>query len=188
MMGTRITGGRERGRRVRSTSKSGLRPTTERVRAAIFSMIGPDAVGEARVLDLYAGTGALGIEALSRGASWADFVEMHAGRCKDIRESLSQMDLADQAHVFRMKVERALDALRGGYDLVLVDPPYDTEPWEQVMERLQSARLLNEGALVIVEHYRASKLAERYGGLLRRTQRRHGDTSVSIYRFGGAVA
>lgn len=74
-MTTRITGGAMRGRRLRSTKSAGLRPTPERVRSAIFSIVGAEAVESARVLDLYAGTGALGFEALSRGASWCDFVE-----------------------------------------------------------------------------------------------------------------
>ena len=96
-MSTRITGGSERGRRLRSTKGAGLRPTSERVRAAIFSTIGHDAVDGTRVLDLYAGTGALGIEALSRGAAWADFVEVDTRRCQDIRETLRQMGLAGRA-------------------------------------------------------------------------------------------
>jgi len=184
LMDMRITGGSERGRRLRWGRGKGLRPTSERVRSAIFSMIGREAVEGVRVLDLYAGTGAMGIEALSRGASWADFVETHAGRCQNIRSTLREMGLSGLGHVYRAKAERALGALPGGYGLVLIDPPYDQEPWAILMERLNCDQMLGEGALVVAEHYQRYELAERYGRLVRATARRHGDTSVSIYRAG----
>ena len=187
-MSTRITGGSERGRRLRSTRGTGLRPTSERLRAAIFSMIGPSAVEDARVLDLYAGTGALGIEALSRGAAKADFVEADSRRCQDIRQSLRQMGLAERGHVYRARVEKGWRTLDGGYDLVLIDPPYDLDPWELVMERLSDGQMLNPGALVVAEHRYKNSLAGGYGALVRTRQRRHGDSSISIYAAGVANA
>ena len=188
VMSTRITGGSERGRRLRSTRGTGLRPTSEKLRAAIFSMIGPGAVDSARVLDLYAGTGALGFEALSRGAARADFVEVDSRRCQDIRQSLQQMELNERGHVHRARVEKAWHLLDGGYDLVLIDPPYDLDPWEHVMERLGDGQMLNRGALVVVEYHYKSSLAEGYGALVRTTQRRHGDSSISIYAAGATDA
>lgn len=184
LMTTRITGGSQRGQRLRSARGPGLRPTSERVRAAIFSMIGGAAVENARVLDLYAGTGAMGIEALSRGASWADFAEVHAGRCRDIRDSLLDMGLDERGRVYRARVEKALDLVDGDYGLVLIDPPYELDPWSNLMERLGTGRLLAEGAYVVAEHYQKRQLAEIYGGLVRVKSRRHGDTSISIYRAG----
>ena len=183
-MSARISGGSERGRRLRSPKGAGLRPTTERVRAAIFSIIGRDAVYGARVLDLYAGTGALGIEALSRGASRADFVEVNSRRCQAIRESLREMGLAEKGHVYRARAEKALHQVEDGYDLVLVDPPYNLDPWDLLMHQLDSGQLLNEDALVVAEHHQKSSLAETYGQLVQITSRRHGDTSISIYRAG----
>ena len=181
-MSTRITGGRERGHKLRSAKATGLRPTSERTRAAIFSIIGREAIEDIRVLDLYAGTGALGIEALSRGAAQVDFVEVHHVRCREIRENLRAMGLADHGRVYRAKVERALSTLPGGYGLVLIDPPYDLDPWDLLMDRLNSGQLLKEFALVVAEHHYKRHLAERYGRLGRVTSRRHGDTSISIYK------
>jgi 16S rRNA (guanine(966)-N(2))-methyltransferase RsmD len=180
LMYTQITGGRDRGRRIRSASS--LRPTSERVRAAIFSMLGAGVVQGARVLDLYAGTGAMGIEALSRGAIWAEFVEVDAGRCKDIRETLLEMGLTEQSHVLRSKVEKALDLVEGGFGLVLIDPPYATDPWDGLLMKLQSGQLLSEGALVVAEHFQKTVLADRYGRLVKQKDRRHGDTMISIYK------
>ena len=186
-MSTRITGGSDRGRRLRSAKGAGLRPTSRRVRAAIFSIVGQAAVEGVRVLDLYAGTGALGIEALSRGASWTDFVEVNAGRCNDIRSSLREMGMAERSRVYRARVERVLDTVDGGYGLVLIDPPYDLDPWTHLMPRLDSERLLASGAHVIAEHSYKQQLDARYGGLDCITTRRHGDTSISIYRAGATV-
>ena len=183
-MGTRITGGSARGRRLRAGRGPGLRPTSQKVRAAIYSMIGVQAVEGARVLDLYAGMGALGIEALSRGAIAADFVEAQHRRCRDIRESLREMGLADRSRVFSARVERALDLVAEEYDLVLIDPPYDLDPWETLMGQLSEGRLLKEGAIVVAEHGRRLELADVYGRLVRFKSRRHGDTSISIYEAG----
>ncbi|MCH7626588.1 MAG: RsmD family RNA methyltransferase, partial [Chloroflexi bacterium] len=110
-MTLRITGGELRGRRLKSAHGSGLRPTSERVRGAMFSIIGRDAVEGARVLDLYAGTGALGIEALSRGAAWADFVESGRGRCREIRDRLRELGLDDRSRVYAGRTLKVLGTL-----------------------------------------------------------------------------
>ncbi len=181
-MTTRITGGGLRGRRLHSKRSAGLRPTTERVRASIFSMLGREVLEGSRVLDLYSGTGALGIEALSRGAAWADFVESHPRRCHEIRESLKQFGLMDRASVQRAKVERALGSMDGNYDLILGDPPYDFDQWEVLLQGMEDAELLREGGLLVLEHRTANSLADRYGGFRLVTTRRHGDSSVSVYK------
>ena len=154
----------------------------------MFSIIGPGAVEGERVLDLYAGIGSLGIEALSRDASWADFVEMHAGRCRDIRDNLRQMGFAERGHVLRARVESALDRLEDGYGLVFIDPPYDLDPWDGLMKRLESGGLLRERAVVVAEHYFKRELPDSSGRLVRTALRRHGDTVISIFVMGGSVA
>ena len=154
----------------------------------MFSMMGPHGVEGARVLDLYAGTGALGIEALSRAASWADFVEAHSGRCRDIRDNLRDMGMAQRGHVYKARVETALDLVEGKYSVVFIDPPYDADPWDGLMGRLESGGLLDRGAIVFAEHYFKRVLPERYGGLVRSSSRRHGDTSISVYLLGESVA
>ena len=183
-MSIRITGGTHRGRRLRSARGADLRPTTERVRGAIFSILGPEAVEGARVLDLYAGTGALAIEALSRGAAWADFVEVNAGRARQIRDSLRQISLAGMGRVYQARTQRALDTLPDGYDLVFADPPYDIEVWEPLMGRLGKGDLVREKGLVVVEYRHGLALEERYDTLTRVSVRRYGDTAVSIYSAG----
>jgi 16S rRNA (guanine(966)-N(2))-methyltransferase RsmD len=182
-MSLRITGGELRGRRLRSSDGAGLRPTSDRVRAAIFSILGREAVEGVRVLDLYAGTGALGIEALSRGAAWADFVEANARRCQQLRESLRELGLSDRiGGVYQARVERILDSLPGGYGLAFADPPYDMDVWEDLMGRLGADGLIADKGVVVAEHRHSTVLAESYGRLAQVTSRRYGDTAVSIYR------
>ena len=183
-MTLRITGGELRGRRLRSARGSGLRPTSERVRGAIFSIVGRDAVEGARVLDLYAGTGALGIEALSRGAVWADFVEFGGGRCREIRDRLRELGLEDRSLVYVGKTSTVLATLSAAYDLVFADPPYEMDEWESVMYLLDARGLVSEGGQVVAEHRGGTDLAEGYGGLRKITSRRYGDTAVSIYIMG----
>ena len=180
----RITGGSKKGQRLSPYRRADLRPTSEKVRAAVFSIIGLAAVQGARVLDLYAGTGALGIEALSRGASWADFVEVSSGQCRGIRNSLRELGLTDQSRVYQARVEKGLDIVQDGYDLVFADPPYSHDPWDTLMYRLGGGELLNEGAQVVVEHFHKRTLAEAYGRLTRLKARRYGDSAVSIYMIG----
>ena len=183
-MSVRITGGEHRGRRLRSYRGGDLRPTSDRVRGAIFSILGLDAVEGVRALDLYSGTGALGIEALSRGADWVDFVEANARRCQQIRESLSELSLENQGKVYRARVENILDSLPGAYGLIFADPPYDTAPWASLMDELSRHSLIKQNGVVVVEHRYGTALAERYGELLQVSSRRYGDTSVSFYKVG----
>ena len=182
-MTTRITGGEHRGRKLRTARVPRLRPTSERVRAAIFSMIGQATVMGGRVLDLYAGSGALGIEALSRGANWVDFVEENSRLCRGIRQSLDELGLADRGQVYRRSVEAALGELKTRYEVVFADAPYEDDPWTELMEKLEGFELLADQALIVVEHHRRLELRESYGRIVRSRSRRHGDTVVSVYEF-----
>ena len=161
-----------------------MRPTSEKVRAAIFSMIGQATVAGGQVLDLYAGSGALGVEALSRGASRVDFVESNSRLCRSIRQSLEELGLADRGRVYRRSVEAALGELKAKYEVVFADAPYEDDPWAELMEKLERCELLADPALIVVEHHRRLELGESYGRIVRSRSRRHGDTVISVYEFG----
>jgi len=173
----RITGGQARGLRLAVTRGPGVRPTSSRVRGALFQLLG-EAKG-AKVLDLYAGTGALGIEALSRGAAWVDFVEQDVRLCRTIQQNLRAAGFAERGEVHRAHVEKALGSLQGPYDAVLMDPPYGTPGLDQVMQRLDG--ILARKGIVVLEHSKRDAAADVYGALRRKTQRRYGDTELSIY-------
>ena len=181
-MSLRVAGGKYKGRRIRSAGSADLRPTTERVRGAIFSILGPDAVDGARVLDLYAGTGVLAIEAISRGAAWADLVELDFRRAGEIRENLRSLSVAGQARVYRGRTLKTLQSLPGDYDLVFADPPYDLEEWDALMTGLNVPGLVKDAGVVVAEHRHGTPMGDHYGILERVTTRRYGDTAISIYR------
>ena len=183
-MSVRISGGALRGRMLRSARERGLRPTSERARGAIFSILGPGAVEGLRALDLYAGTGALGIEALSRGAAWVDFIESNRRRCRQLERNLRELGLGDRSRVTCGRVERTLGGMRGEYGLVLADPPYDAEPWPALFSLLAERGLLADDGVVVAEHRSDAQPADRYGNLERVSVRRYGDTSISFYTVG----
>ena len=166
----RVIAGTAKGVTLRASSVSGLRPTSDLIRGAIFDMLGQFFEVETKVLDLYAGTGALGIEALSRGAGWADFVEQNVKACAVIRENLKAAGLEDHARVHCLPVQRA--SLTGPYDLIFMDPPYAFAP--DVSMALLS---LQGGGRLVLEHSRRSSPPKE--GRIK--QRRHGDTVISIY-------
>ena len=182
----RIVGGVLAGQRLRSPA-NGTRPATAMVRSAIFDR--PQilaAAEEARVLDLYAGAGYLGIEALSRGAASVDFVERNGPACAVIRRNLDALELSERARVHRLPVERCFSRIPLDPDLIFVDPPYrvDARP---VIEEFERRASLPPGALVVWRRLsRASGGAppppERIGGLVRIDQRRYGDGAIDTYR------
>ena len=179
----RVIAGRAKGRRLAGPAKGGAtRPTSDLVRGAVFSALEAMGADLTRVLDLYAGSGALGIEALSRGAEWCDFVEKEARACASIRENLSRTGFDGQAKVHRAPVERASAQLSGPYTLILADPPYASAA-APALERLAESGLVEAGRTVLVlEHSSREEGPERLGGLSQVKTLRHGDSAVSIYR------
>ena len=183
-MNVRVSGGTHKGRRLRAVKGADLRPTSEKVRAAIFSIIGSETLKNARILDLYAGTGIFGIESLSRGAAWAEFVEMSARRCRQLRDNLCALSLAKQGHVCQARVEKAVGNLSGAYNLVFADPPYDAEMASWLMDRLGRGDLIEKTGLVVMECRSGTPMARNYGILSELKNRRYGDTSILIYGVG----
>lgn len=135
-----------------------------------------------RVLDLYAGTGSFGIEALSRGAGWVDFVEKDHRHCSAIRSNLGLIEMEDAAQVYRQSVESALESLQDAYGVVFLDPPYSEEGLDCIMEKLTNSPATGEGTIVVVEYSRRRALTDSYGkfGLVK--TRRYGETMVSMYQ------
>ena len=178
----RVIAGRAKGHRLAGPPSRATRPTSDLVRGAIFSALESMGVELTRVLDLYAGSGALGIEALSRGGEWCDFVEKDARTCASIRENLAKTRFDGLAKVHCAPVERALARLEGPYTLVLADPPYAQEAAPS-LERLVESGLAEAGGTVLVlEHSSREEGPERLGGLSQVKTLRHGDSAVSIYR------
>jgi 16S rRNA (guanine966-N2)-methyltransferase len=175
----RIVAGSARGRRLAAPAGEGTRPTSDKVRGAIFNVLGQFFDG-GRVLDLYAGTGALALEALSRGCALATCVEASPGAAATILENARACAMADRVNVVRRRVADALPGLAAAtFDLAFLDPPYAEGP-EGALSQLD--RVLRPGARVVAEHDRRAPPAERFGRLLVEDRRAYGDTGISIYR------
>jgi 16S rRNA (guanine966-N2)-methyltransferase len=182
----RVVGGRLGGRRLRPVPGTTTRPTSDRVREALFQVLG-DRVQGARVLDLFAGTGALAIEALSRGAGSAVLVEQAAPAVAVIRANLDALGLAGQARVRRTRAETYLRTQRDGpFDLVLLDPPYGA-PVGLVAGLLgRLARdALAPGAVVVVEAAARAEPPPWPAALHPDPPRRYGDTALHLARYPG---
>lgn len=155
----------------------------DRVKEAVFSVLEGYGPIRGRVLDLYAGTGSLGIECLSRGASWADFVERSAHVCKIIAENLEHTKFSERAKVHTMPVGRyvALVKPETKYAIIFMDPPYADPAIEDTIRAVANADLLDEEGLLIVGHSPRVELVDRYDALRRIKLRRLGDSCFSIF-------
>lgn len=182
-MNVRVSGGILKGRRLNPVKGANIRPTSEKVRGALFSVLAQRISRCHRVLDLYAGTGVLGIEALSRGVDWVDFVEMDYKLARRIRENLEDFSLADKGCVYTTKVENALTNLSGRYDVVFSDPPYDMLDVEHVMEKLSRNFIVDREGVVVLEHRYDTTIFETYDNLIRTDIRKYGDTAVSFFKL-----
>ena len=146
----RVITGTARGRRLKELPGTETRPTTDRVKEAVFSIIQFDIEGRT-VLDLFAGTGQLGIEALSRGARHADFVDQSRSAAALVRENLALCRLEDRGTVHQGDALAFLAAARQGYDLIFLDPPYGTGLLQKALEAVQRFDLLREGGILVCE-------------------------------------
>ena len=179
----RVIAGTAKGHHLKFASSTRLRPTSDMIKGAIFSALDSMEIDYGRVLDLYAGTGALGIEALSRGADHADFVERDPRFCDIIWGNLVHTKFTEQAHIYRSTVEKALSFLKERYTLVLMDPPYADKTISGMLQILADSPIVGEGSIIVVEHSERNQLESAYGCFHSIKDINHGDTSVSIYQF-----
>ena len=183
----RVIGGKAKGVQLKAPSRRLTRPTTNLVKEAVFSILENSACCWGRVLDLYAGSGALGLEALSRGAEWADFVDRSRRCCDTIKYNLDKVGLSDRAHIYCCSVNRALAFLGNNYyNIAFMDPPYSDSTASNLLAILANSKLLMGGnSTVVVCHANRFPLNPQYGGLCLAKQRRYGDTFISIYHRDG---
>lgn len=188
----RLTGGSDRGRRLKAPRGLRTRPTAAKIREAIFNILGPPPEGA--VLDLFAGTGALGLEALSRGARKVVFVERDRNALTVLRQNLRELGFENRSTVIAADVGTGIRRLAASissddrfsedrFSWVFMDPPYAIEA-ENVLGELSEKDLLNGCAVVIVEHDKRHRPPASIGGLFLTDRREYGDTELSFYRSG----
>ncbi len=181
----RVIAGSARGTRLYGAKGYRVRPVLDRVKESLFSALG-DTVEGVRVLDLFAGVGSLGIEALSRGASHVDFIEQHRATAGSIDDNLGRACLGEKADVFVARLPRGLARASGRYGLIFVDPPFriDKRLLESVFSSIKGKGLLNEGGLLLYRHSRHSRYEPDQGEWQLEERREYGDSVVSIFSTG----
>jgi 16S rRNA (guanine966-N2)-methyltransferase len=185
----RVIAGKYRSRPLRSLPGMDLRPTADKLRQALFNVLtpgDPDALGGSVWLDLFAGTGAVGIEALSRGAEQVYFVELAANAAELIKQNLQSLGIENGSRILKQDAARALRLLEGEKvqpDYVFLDPPYGMEgAYKTTLDFMGGSSILKPETIVMAEHFKKFDPGETFGGLQRYHKLEQGDAVVSFYR------
>ena len=177
----RVITGTARGVQLKTPQGELTRPTADRVKEALFSIIQYDLPG-ARVLDLFGGTGQLGIEALSRGSSQAVFVDAREDACKLIRENLRRTKLSDRAKVVRSDYLAYLKNTKDCFDIILLDPPYAEVFLENAINFISEIDILQSGGIIVCEYPVGKEFPWEFSGYTRSKDYKYGKTLLTIYR------
>ncbi len=181
----RVISGSAKGRPLKAVPGNGTRPTTDKVKEAMFSIIGPYFDG-GHVLDLFAGTGGLGIEALSRGMEHGVFIDMEYKSIEVIKSNVQSARLTEQAEIYRNEAGRALKVLQkreATFDLVFLDPPYRMKNGIELMQEMHERVLLNPGATIVLEFETGHPYPTECQHFIGVRQAEYGDTTLYVYRY-----
>jgi 16S rRNA (guanine966-N2)-methyltransferase len=181
----RVITGIAKGRQLKAPKGLATRPTTDRVKESLFNILGRTPEG-AIVLDLFAGSGGLGIEALSRGADYAVLIDQSPVSCQIIRENLVTTNLLSQAAVYRNEVGKALEMLKkkgNMFTLIFSDPPYMEGLVEPTIRKVNDLKLVSNGSIFVTEHSRREAIPDYIGKFALIRRERYGDTTLSIYVY-----
>lgn len=181
----RVIAGKAKGHRLKAPKGTVTRPATDLVKGAIFSILENITTDWEQVLDLFSGSGGLGIEALSRGAGQVDFVEREPKCCAIIRENLEKTKLTEQAHIYCCSVAKAISFLDKEYNIILMDPPYADLSIGSLVEQLAVSKLVGTDTTLVVTHSPRLSLNPTYSTLNLIKEHRHGDSCIAVYRKEG---
>ncbi len=184
----RIIGGTSRGRRLAGPRGAAIRPTADQVKEALFNVLAERIAG-ARFLDLFAGTGTIGLEALSRGAAQATFVESNPTARRVLEANVRRCGFEQAVEIRPVPVSRFLKYARGpAYDIAFLDPPYQSQDAQRVLPSLGGDAIIRPHGVVVVEHFHKTHLDDRIGHLALVKTYRYGDTCLSVYQRDRAEA
>ena len=167
--------------------KGPTRPATDLVKGAIFSILENLTEDWDNVLDLFSGSGGLGIEALSRGAGWVDFIDREPKVCATIRENLERTRLSEFSHVYCAGVSKAISFLDKQYSIILCDPPYKNAAVGNLLQQLADSNLVGPNTIVVATYPEYRPLSPAYGSLKSIKEVRHGDSCIAVYRRDNTV-
>lgn len=186
----RVIAGKYRSRRLKGPGTLRVRPTSDRLRETLFNVLGPS-IADSYFVDLFAGTGAVGIEAISRGARDVFFVESSARAARLIRDNLASLDIRSGSEVIEADAVRGLERLAARHliaDFIFLDPPYEkVVEYSDVLEFLDVSHLIAPRGIIIVEHFSKMELPQRLNRLECTREIEQGDTLLSFYRLAAAA-
>jgi 16S rRNA (guanine966-N2)-methyltransferase len=177
----RVISGSARGRKLKGPAGPGTRPMADKIREALFSVLASLGVQAERVLDLYAGTGSIGIEALSRGAEWCDFVEQNAAAARVVRENVESVGFGPRSRVLQLAALTFVKNVTAPYDLVILDPPYADTDILTTLEAVACSTAVKDGTIVVIGHWPRLELPDQIGRLEKLRGRCHGDSCFSVF-------
>ncbi|WP_223700343.1 16S rRNA (guanine(966)-N(2))-methyltransferase RsmD [Sutcliffiella deserti] len=181
----RVVSGKLKGRQLKAVPGMNTRPTTDKVKESVFNIIGPYFDG-GLALDLFGGSGSLGIEALSRGIDKVIFVDKDGKAIQTIKQNIEAFNLESSVEIYRNDAARALNALQKrevAFDLILLDPPYKRHQLEDLIHKISDYQLLSKEGLIMAEHSKEVELPVDLGTFTRTKQEHYGLTVISVYRF-----
>jgi len=187
----RISAGHLKGRKINfkkaqmaAKKECALRPTSSKVRESVFNIIG-NLIVNAKFIDLYAGTGAVGIEALSRGAKMVFFVEPDRKRAELIKDMLKDCGCFERAEIIKSKAAdfiKKAERDNSKFDIIFLDPPYHSGELERILPMLSDGELLHDEGIIIAEHLSKKKLPDEIGNFVQKKAYKYGDTMLTLYR------
>ena len=183
----RVIAGKAKGHPLRAPRGNVTRPATDLVKGAIFSILENIADDWSQVLDLFSGSGQLGIEALSRGADWVDFVEREPRCCAIIKQNLEKTGFSNQAHVYCCSVAKAISFMDKEYNIILMDPPYSNSLIGNLITQLAESGVVSDSSVVVVTHSSLLPFNSAYGALHLIKEYRHGDSCIAVFHRGGTL-
>jgi 16S rRNA (guanine966-N2)-methyltransferase len=181
----RVISGCARGHKLKTIKGTATRPTSDKVKESVFNRLAEHIAGS-DVLDIFAGSGSLGIEALSRGAASAVFIDKSPECCSVIRDNLAHTKLANHAEVYCIDYIRGIERLhRDGrkFDLIMMDPPYNKNFIQEALKLMISNDIMKDNSIIVTEHSASDTLPERCGRLEAVDRRKYGDTMITIYKI-----
>lgn len=183
----KIIAGQAKGRKLKTLEGRKIRPTSGRVKEALFNILSTIVVGK-EILDLFAGTGSLGLEALSRGASGATFVDKDKDAFKILCSNIKLLEFEERSKTFFMDAFRAVKKFgreKKKYDIIFIDPPYGNNLYEKILIGLIDEEIVSKDGMIIVEHPSSKKLKDNYKCFIKVKSQKYGNTLISIYTKEG---
>ena len=180
----KVISGTLKGRKIEGYNIDGTRPTMDRVKESLFGMI-QDYIKDSVVLDLFAGSGQLGIEAISNGAKYTYFIDNNQEVIKTLNKNITNLKIKDKSKVILSDWKKSLNDFsnqKQKFNIIFVDPPYNYDVYEKILEKVSTLNLLNKEGLIILEHHNL-KLKDKYNNLTLYKQKGYGNKSVNIYKI-----